>query len=121
MVKLLREGGVVGLIADRDLDGDGVPATIFGLPTTLPSGPAVLALMTDRPLLVAGCLREGPDRFVGRPRLVEVERSGDRRADTEALTHAMGRLFEEAIGSAPEQWWASFQPYWTDQRRRGAS
>ena len=121
LVDALRNGDIAALIADRDLDGDGIPVTMFGHATTLPTGPAVLALLTDRPLLVAACLRAGPDRFRGRAAPIEVERSGDRRADTEALTLAMGRWFEEAIGAAPEQWWGAFQPYWTDQRRGAGS
>jgi len=121
MVEVLRAGGVVGMIADRDLAEDGIPVSMFGLPTTLPAGPAALALMTDRPLLVASCMRVGPDRFVGRTWMVETPRTDDRRADAEAMTREMGRHFETAIGQLPEQWWASFQPYWTDQRRRGSS
>jgi phosphatidylinositol dimannoside acyltransferase len=121
MVEVLRQGGIVGVIADRDLDGDGIEVDMFGLPTTLPAGPAALALMTDRPLLVASCMRIGPDRFRGRTWLVETERTGDRRADAEAMTREMGKHFEVAIGQLPEQWWASFQPYWTDQRERGGS
>ena len=33
-----------------------------------------------------------------------------------ALTTALAASFEAAIGEAPDQWWASFQPFWTDQR-----
>ena len=33
-----------------------------------------------------------------------------------ALTTALAERFEAAIGEAPEQWWAAFQPFWTDQR-----
>jgi lauroyl/myristoyl acyltransferase len=36
-----------------------------------------------------------------------------------ALTTALAARFEAAIGEAPEQWWAAFQPFWTDQRARG--
>jgi len=117
MVEALRRGEVVALVADRDLAGDGIPATLFGQPTTIPTGPAALALMTGRPLIVASCLRAGAERFRARAWPVEVEMTGDRRADAAALTREVARRFEEAIAEAPEQWWAAFQPIWSDQRQ----
>src|SRR5262245_15305869 len=60
MLAALRGGDLVALIADRDLAGDGVPVTMFGHATTLPAGPATLALRTDRPLMMARVLRTGP-------------------------------------------------------------
>lgn len=121
LAKTLRDGGIAALAADRDLTGDGIPVEIFGHPTTLPSGPAALSLMTGRPLVLATCEREGPERFVGRGWLVEAALTGDRRVDTEALTRALATRFEEAIGRAPEQWFAIFQPYWSDQRAEAAT
>jgi phosphatidylinositol dimannoside acyltransferase len=116
MLAALRDGRVVALAADRDLAGDGVPVTLFGRATTLPAGAATLALRTGRPLLVARALRLGPDRFTATAWPVSVELSGDRRADTLALTRAMAAGFERAIAEAPEQWFGAFQPIWLDQR-----
>ncbi len=119
MIEALRRGEVVALVADRDLAGDGIAASLFGHPTTIPAGPAALALLTGRPLIVASCLRTAPDRFRARAWSVDVERTGDRRADTIAITTAIARRFEEAIAEAPEQWWGAFQPIWIDQRGNG--
>jgi KDO2-lipid IV(A) lauroyltransferase len=116
LVQALRDGRFAALVADRDLAGDGIPVTMFGLTTTLPAGPASLALMTGRPIMAAAVFRDGPDRFRGRGWTLDVPLSGDRRADTVALTEAVARRFEEAIALAPEQWFAAFQPYWSDQR-----
>lgn len=117
MIATLRRGGAVGLIADRDLAGDGLPVTFFGHPTTMPEGPAQLVVMSDAAFLAGCCLRIGPDRFdcVGEP--IEVKRTGDRRTDVEALTRAMGAEFERQIARAPEQWWGAFQPIWPDLGR----
>ena len=117
MVEALRRGGVVGIAADRDLGGDGQAVTFFGEAATVPAGPAALSLMTGRPLLVAACWRVGREEFRARAWPVEVALSGDRRADTAALSQAMVGRFEEAIAVAPEQWWAAFQPIWTDRGR----
>lgn len=114
MIEALRGGGLVGLAADRDLGGGGQPLNLFGHATTLPTGPASLALMTGRPLVAAACWRIGPERFNARGWLIEVEPSGDRRADVAALTDALARRFEEAISATPEQWWGCFQPIWPD-------
>lgn len=116
MVDALRHGGVVAIAADRDFAGDGHPVHLFGAPTTLPTGPATLALMTGRPLLAAAAWRIGPERFHARAWLIEAEPSGNRRADIAALTEAMGRGFEEAIGANPEQWFGAFQPIWPADR-----
>jgi phosphatidylinositol dimannoside acyltransferase len=114
LVEALRGGGVVAIASDRDFAGDGHPMNLFGEATKLPTGPATLALMTGRPLLAAACWRIGPERFNARAWLIEVEPSGDRRADVAALTEAIGRRFEEAIGTNPEQWFGAFQPIWLD-------
>jgi KDO2-lipid IV(A) lauroyltransferase len=119
LVEALREGGVVAIASDRDFAGDGQPMKLFGSPTTLPTGPATLALMTGRPLLAAACWRVGPERFIARAWLIEAEPSGDRRADVATLTEAVGRRFEEAIGSSPEQWFGAFQPIWPKDRVAG--
>lgn len=118
MLAALRSGGVAALVADRDLSGDGIEVTIFGHRTTLPAGPAALALRTGKPLLVARVLRAGPDRFVGDARVVTVPLTGERQRDEAALTEGIAAGFERAIAEAPEQWWAIFQPFWLDQRER---
>jgi lauroyl/myristoyl acyltransferase len=120
MLGALRRGEFVALVADRDLAGDGVPVTMFGHATTLPAGPATLALRTGKPLMMARVLRTAPERFSVRAELVAVERTGDPKSNVIALTVALAASFERAIAEAPEQWWAAFQPFWIDQRLRAA-
>lgn len=120
MIAALRAGTMVALAGDRDLGGNGLPATLFGHPTTLPSGPAALSLLTGRPLVAAACWRVGPEQFRGHAWPVEAPITGDRQRDVAALTDAMARRFEEAIAPMPEQWWATFQPLWLDFSRRKA-
>ena len=117
MTEALRRHEVVALVADRDLTGNGVPVTFFGHDTTMPSGPAALALMARRPLLAGASWRTGKDRFRARGWDIDVQSTGDRRADAAAITQAVARCFEEPIDVAPEQWWGAFQPIWLDQRQ----
>jgi phosphatidylinositol dimannoside acyltransferase len=116
IVKRLRSGGIVGIIADRDLARDGQAVTMFGHPTTLSQGPAALAVAHRANLIVGRCLRTGPDRFIADGDVLEVPNSGDRRADARALVERIAATFERDIGEAPEQWWGAFQPFWPDLR-----
>jgi phosphatidylinositol dimannoside acyltransferase len=117
MVRRLRAGGVVGIIADRDLAGDGQPVTMFGHPTTMSPGPAALAVAHRAHVIVGRCLRIGPDRFRAEGRILEVPNGGDRRGDTRMLVERLAACFERDIGEAPEQWWGAFQPFWPDLGR----
>jgi KDO2-lipid IV(A) lauroyltransferase len=119
MMEELRRGGLAGVVADRNLSGAGYPVMLFGAPTSLPTGPASLALLSGRPLVTAASWRVGPERFRAQAWLIEAELSGDRRADVAALTEAMARRMEEAISVAPEQWFAAFQPIWDEERSSG--
>ena len=110
----LRDGGTVGIIGDRDLTGGGQGVVMFGHPTTVPTGPAFLAVSHGATVLVGRCLRTGPDRFRGEGEIVEVPATGDRRADVATLTARIAARFERDIGDAPEQWWGAFQPFWPD-------
>lgn len=119
LVRVLREGGLVGLVADRDLTGAGVEVELFGERTTLPGGPALLALRADAPLFPAAVYQMPRRRYHGvvRPAL-EARRSGRLRDDVRTLTQALAREFEELIRRAPEQWHL-FQPNWPSDRSKG--
>ena len=112
----LRDNGLVGIIGDRLLGGAGHPVTMFGHPTQVPLGPAMLAVTHGAGVLVGRCLRVGPDRFEARGTEIDVPSTGNRRADVAALTEAIAARFERDIGEAPEQWWGAFQPFWPDIR-----
>ena len=117
----LRGGGTVGIIGDRDLAGNGHPVTMFGHPTTVPLGPAALAVAHRAALIVGRCLRTGPDRFRAEGDVLEVRSTDDRRADAADLATRIAARFERDIGDAPEQWWGAFQPFWPDLRGEARS
>lgn len=116
LMEELAKGGIAGVVADRNLAGKGHRTLLFGAPTSLPTGPASLALVSGRPLIVAACWRIGQERFNAQAWSIEADRSGDRRADEAALTEAMARRMEEAISVSPEQWFACFQTIWDEER-----
>ena len=61
LLNVLKSGGVVGLLCDRDIAGGGVEVDFFSSRVTLPGGPATLALRTGATLLAAACY-SGPGR-----------------------------------------------------------
>jgi phosphatidylinositol dimannoside acyltransferase len=117
----LRGGGTVGIIGDRDLAGDGHPVTMFGHPTTVPLGPAALAVAHGAAVVVGRCLRVGPDRFRAEGEVLAAPSTGDRRADAVSLATRIAARFERDIGDAPDQWWGAFQPLWPDLRGEATS
>lgn len=119
---VLARGEGVGLLADRDITGGGIPVILFGLPTTLPMGPAYLALEYAAPLHVAAVWRTPGGGY--RARLATIPHPPaelPRRDRIVALLEAEARAFEDLVAVAPEQWWTVFFPIWDDvgPRSRG--
>lgn len=103
---------VVCLVCDRDLTGEGVPVDFFGERTTIPAGPAMLALHAGAPLVPVGTffLPRGRHRLVVGPP-VPTEREGRFRDDVARITQLLAYCFEALIRQAPEQWHL-LQPNW---------
>ncbi len=121
IIATLRQGGLVGLLSDRDLAGNGVEVEFFGEATTMPAGPATLALRSGA-RLVTGAVYSGPGRdhraVVEAP--LDTTRCGSFRQDVARLTQEIATRFEGLIRRAPEQWHV-FQPLWLADRGREAA
>ncbi|MEX2100307.1 MAG: phosphatidylinositol mannoside acyltransferase [Acidimicrobiia bacterium] len=112
MLAALRHNEVICLLCDRDLTGDGVEVEFFGERTTMPGGPALLALRSGAPLIPVGCYFRPDERGearIGPP--LPAERSGSIREDIARVTQALAHRFEELIRDAPEHWHL-MQPNW---------
>jgi lauroyl/myristoyl acyltransferase len=107
----LRAGGIVCLLADRDLTGTGIEVALCGEPARLPTGPARLASLTGALLLPAfpGFTEDGWSVLIGEP----VPVIGHR--DVPAATQAIADAFATMISAAPADWHA-LQPIWTADR-----
>lgn len=116
LLDTLRAGRVVGLLADRDLAGNGIEVEFFGEKTTLPAGPALLALRCGAPLMTCAIYQRphGLYHAVMQPPL-DSARTGRLRQDIQRLTEEMARALEALIRLAPEQWHL-FQPNWPSDR-----
>lgn len=116
LISALRAGRVVTLLCDRDIPGNGVEVEFFGERTTLPSGPALLALRTGATLLPAAVYfapRGNHRAVVQSP--VPAERAGRLRDDVQRVTAALAGRLEDLIRAAPEQWHL-MQPNWPSDR-----
>lgn len=105
LVTTLREGGVAGLLCDRDLQDNGVEVTFFGERVTLPGGPATLALRTGATLVAAACYSgPGKDHHAVVTAPIDAQRSGRLREDVTRVTQLVAIELEGLIRRAPEQW-----------------
>ena len=116
LLSTLRDGRLVGLLCDRDIEGNGIEVEFFGERTTMPAGPATLALRTGA-TLCTGAVYSGPGRdhraLVEAP--LDTTRSGSLRVDVARLTQEIATRLEGLIRRAPEQWHV-FQPLWLADR-----
>lgn len=117
LLRALRAGRIVCLVADRDLSHRGVPVDLFSHRAAMPPGPASLAASTGAALLPLGCWftrpgedddgREGWGFRIHPP----VEVPG--RADVPAATQAVADAFAAEI-AAHTQDWHMLQRIWPD-------
>ncbi|TWD19414.1 KDO2-lipid IV(A) lauroyltransferase [Streptomyces sp. T12] len=114
LARRLRDGGLVCLVADRDLSSSGVEVDFFGSPARMPAGPALLAQQTGARLLPVTLWYENSPVMRGRVHApVEVPASGTRAEKTSLMTQALADAFATGIADHPEDW-HMLQRLWTE-------
>jgi phosphatidylinositol dimannoside acyltransferase len=98
--KVVRDGGLATLLADRDLTKKGPIVEFFGEPCRLPPGTAALARRTGRPVAVGAFVTEG-DGYRG---VIQGEPLDIAHLSVEEGTQRIATRLEELIGRFPEQW-----------------
>ena len=103
LTRRLRDGGLVCLVADRDLTASGIEVTFFGEPARLPAGPARLAAATGA-LLLPAFPHFTPDGWGVRlgDAIPVPERAS--RDEVAKATQALADAFAELIATAPQDW-----------------
>ncbi|MFG2719912.1 phosphatidylinositol mannoside acyltransferase [Streptomyces sp. NPDC048416] len=105
LARRLRAGGLVCLVADRDLSASGVEVTFFGESARMPAGPALLAQQTGAVLLPVTLWYDDSPIMKGRVHPpVEVPGTGDRAEKTSSMTQAVADAFATGIADHPEDW-----------------
>ncbi len=105
VARVLRDGGTVGLLCDRDLQRNGIGVDLLGAATTMPAGPATLALRSGA-VLVCAAVYSGPgrDHHVVVTPPIDTSRKGRLREDVARVTQDVAHELGWLIRRAPEQW-----------------
>ncbi|MEU0038859.1 MULTISPECIES: phosphatidylinositol mannoside acyltransferase [unclassified Streptomyces] len=105
LARRLRDGGLVCLVAERDLSASGVEVKFFGEATRMPAGPALLAQQTGALLLPVTLWYDDSPVMKGRVHPpVEVPETGTRAEKTSVMTQALADAFATGISDHPEDW-----------------
>lgn len=114
LLRALKQNGLLALLIDRSVPGEGVRVTFFGEEVEVPAGPARLALKTGAAVVPTAFARIDPHR----PEVqtlcdfgVPTERTGDDERDVQVLTQAIMHSHERFIRQYPDQWYM-FRPMW---------
>ena len=113
--RVLREGKVLGILADRAVTGVGERVEFFGRTALLPSAAVVLSMRTGAPLLPSFAGRsDGTLTATFEPPL-EIPRTGNRDADVREGVQRFARVLERYVRNAPEEW-TVFEDFWRGSR-----
>jgi KDO2-lipid IV(A) lauroyltransferase len=109
--RAIRDGGVLGILADRAVTGVGERVEFFGRPALLPSAHVALALRTGAALVPAFAWRENGLLVARIEEPLKLASTGDRDADVRAGVRQFASRLEHYIKAHPEQW-TVFEPAW---------
>lgn len=104
--RVLRAGGVVGIVGDQDARRSGVFVPFFGRPASTHRGTALFALRLEAPVFAAAARRlPGAEaRYEVGGHRVPLPGTGDLEADVVRLTRELAAALEAAVRAAPEQY-----------------
>lgn len=105
LARRLRAGGLICLVADRDLSASGIEVDFFGERARMPGGPALLAQQTGAALLPVTLWYDTAPLMRGRIHApVAVPEAGKRAEKTSVMTQALADAFAAGIAEHPEDW-----------------
>jgi len=111
VIKALRSGRFVAIVADQHAASGGIVVDFFGRKASTPAGPAAFAVKVDCPILAGALVREGYNRhraIILPP--IYPPRTGDAEKDILTMTQAYTSAIEMLIRRYPDQW------MWTHRR-----
>ncbi len=115
LLRALRKGEIVGLVADRTVVGKGVEVELCGRATLLPTGPVSLAIRTGAPFLPTCIERAGNgDLLVEFLPAVDLSDLGRGDSDVAKGVQRMADQLTALIQRGHRSWYA-LQPIWRDE------
>jgi KDO2-lipid IV(A) lauroyltransferase len=112
LIRALKHGGMVAMIADVGLNRGGLPTTFFGRETEFPDWPARLARVTGAPVIFGMAARLPHGRYlvhIAPP--LQSDRATDAEDDIRAITQGIAATLEHFVRMYPSQWYA-FREMW---------
>ncbi len=104
-VKVLREGGMVGVLADQAVNTGGVMAEFLGQPAATAVGPVLMAQQTGAAVLPCFVTRDANGRLtVELHAPLALPDTGDAEADLRAAVQALNDVLSAQIRYKPEEW-----------------
>jgi len=113
LARRLRAGGLVCLVADRDLSATGIEVSFFGEAARMPAGPALLAQQTGAPLMPVTLWYDDASPAM-RARVHEpipVPGIEGRMERVAAMTQKLADVFAAGIAAHPQDW-HMLQRFW---------
>lgn len=117
-IRILKENGIIALLADRDFSATGKPVSFFGRETMMPYGPAMFAYRTGATVLPMFLRRKDNEHFrivIEEP--LELLEKGQGVREEDFLVQFMRQqaaVLEKAIQEDPTQW-MMFRRFWIDR------
>ena len=114
--RVLRAGGVVGIVGDQNAPRSGIWVPFFGRPASTNRGPALFSLRLNTPVFscIARRLPGREARYEIAGERVDVTRTGDLDTDVTALTEELALRLEKQVRVVPEQY------FWFHKRWKGS-
>lgn len=117
LIQVLRNGGAIALVADRDVTGKGIPVDFFGAETSMPVGPVALADLTGADLIPVGVyFKKGAGHRIVVHDPVKLPDLPVREERVARGAQEFAHVLEEIIREAPSQWHL-FQPNWASDEQ----
>jgi len=114
---VLKKGGILALLGDRDFSKNGVRVKFFGHSAIMPKGPAAFGVRLGSEIVPVFMLRKHDDMFrlifedpIPRPE------SGDDARDTEELLKRCVAVIERYVKEYPTQWYM-FKKMWNGDEK----
>ncbi len=115
LLERAKQGRLIALVGDRDLTENGIGVSFFGERTSMPPGPAAIAVATGAVLLPATLSYDGPLLRIHIHEAVEVPTEGSRPEKVAAMTQACADVFAGGIARNPQDW-HMLQRLWVGDR-----
>ena len=109
VLRSLQANQLVALLGDRDLFGKGISVTFFGRRVSFPIGPALLASLSEAPLIPTFVLMNENDQYLCLSRdPIRIQKTRDRDDDLAVNTQRIAAVMEEVIRAHPDQWYTFY-------------